>query len=61
MQPRLSPSGTYITTSVGGERVQAFVPGQLPPGLNLDSLNLRLERANRALGRLDGASSLRPS
>jgi Fic family protein len=56
-------TGRYETTIVGGERVQAFVPAPLPPvpALVIDgSLQLLLEKAVLALGRLDGASKLLP-
>jgi len=56
-------SGQYILTSSVGEEVRAFVPDPLPPSTDLD---LRaedqdlIERANRALGRLDGVTTLLP-
>ncbi|HEV3042193.1 MAG TPA: Fic family protein [Candidatus Angelobacter sp.] len=51
----------YITTTVAGEPVKAFVPPALPPaGLNLARLNQRLDKANQALGRLDGLTVLLP-
>lgn len=56
-------TGDYEITSVAGERVRAFVPSPLPPvpPLELDGpLQLALEEALLALGRLDGASSLLP-
>ena len=56
-------TGRYETTSVAGERVQAFVPAPLPPSPPL-ALNGRLqallENAHLALGRLDGVSALLP-
>jgi Fic family protein len=56
-----SRSGNYVTTAVTGARVWAFVPAPLPPpDLNLDGLHLPLERANRAIGRLDAIASLLP-
>ncbi len=57
------PSGTYLPTSTAGETVRAFVPNDLPPeppvrvSGNVQDL---YEKANRALGRLDGISSLLP-
>jgi len=54
-------TGRYETTAVGGERVRAFVPDPLPPARPLmlgGAIQRRLERANVALGRLDGVSSL---
>ncbi len=56
-------TGTYRVTRSGGEDVRAFVPTPLPPdpALALDgSLQLALERALLALGRLDGVSTLLP-
>lgn len=56
-------SGDYEITSVAGERVRAFVPSPLPPvpPVELDGiLQIALEGALLALGRLDGASSLLP-
>ncbi len=49
--------GTYLTTSVQDERVEAFIPSPLPPAPEL-SLNPSdqdlLQEANRNLGKLDG-------
>jgi Fic family protein len=54
--------GRYVTTTVAGEPVRAFVPPPLPPvDLDLSGLQLRLERANQALGRLDGLIVLLPN
>jgi Fic family protein len=55
--------GEYVETSVGGERVRAFVPSPLPPDPPLDvSQFLTLyDRARGALGRLDGVTTLLPS
>ncbi len=57
--PRL---GRYVITAVGGEQVRAFLPPPLPPTppLQLEGLLTRLEEANRALGRLDGVTSILP-
>ena len=55
--------GNYEVTSVGGERVRAFVPAPLPPKPVLvleGSLQQVLESAALALGRLDGVSTLLP-
>ena len=54
--------GAYITTSFGDERVRAYVPRPLPPtpALRLEPLLSRIEDANRALGRLDGVTSILP-
>ncbi len=56
-------SGTILHRNLGGETVDLFVPSPLPPApplhLNTSDFDL-MERANRALGRLDGLSSLLP-
>lgn len=56
-----SATGTYEKTTIAGETVSAFVPVALSQdiiaSLGTDSYD-RLERANRALGRLDGISTL---
>jgi Fic family protein len=58
-----SPTGTYITTAVSGERVKAFVPAPLPitPPLDMTTLQAPLEKATAALGRLDGVTSALPN
>ena len=56
-------TGRYEVTVVGGERVDTFVPAPLPPRPALDlmgPLQLALERAHLALGRLDSLSTLLP-
>lgn len=56
-------TGRYEITTVGGERVRAFVPTPLPPvpPISLDGpLQRALEAAVLALGRLDGVSALLP-
>jgi Fic family protein len=56
-----SQLGRYVTTSVAGEPVKAFVPPPLPPTtLDLSGLHQHLDRANQALGRLDGLTVLLP-
>jgi len=60
---RITRTGTYETTSVGGETVKAFVPAPLPPvpPLALDGApRAALDAALLALGRLDGVSSALP-
>lgn len=54
--------GTYVTTTVTGESVRAFIPPTLPPNppLELAGLYQHLDRANQALGRLDGLTTLLP-
>ena len=51
-----------MTTSWGDEEVRAFVPPPLPPDppVRLDALQLSLEQASQALGRLDGLASILP-
>lgn len=55
--------GTYVRSSTAGEHFDAYIPPPLPPDPPLD-LGPRhqdlLERANRALGRLDGVATLLP-
>jgi Fic family protein len=55
-------TGEYAVTSTTGESVRAFVPRPLPPDppLVLDAFHPLLDRANQALGRLDGLSTLLP-
>jgi len=54
--------GTYVTTTVTGEPVRAFIPPGLPPipPVELAGLYQHLDRANQALGRLDGLTTLLP-
>src|SRR3989475_1731990 len=55
--------GTYVTTTtVTGEPVQACIPPKLPPNppVELAGLYQHLDRANQALGRLDGLTTLLP-
>lgn len=55
--------GRHVTCSVAGETYEAFIPPPLPPRppLQLDESHYDLmERANRALGRLDGVTTLLP-
>ncbi len=56
-------SGRYEVTSIGGERIHAFIPAPLPPKPTLDldgPLQQMLESAVLALGRLDGVATLLP-
>jgi len=59
---RRGPTGRFEKTVYGDEEVRAFVPAMLPPDppLDLAALQLPLERASLAVGRLDGASTLLP-
>lgn len=54
--------GTYVTSSVAGETVTAFIPPPLPPipAVELSGLHHRLDRANQGLGRLNGMTRLLP-
>ena len=54
--------GRKVTISTIGEKAEAFVPPRLPPtpAVQMDGLYRRLESANRALGRLDGVTSILP-
>ena len=55
--------GTYVSTSVAGETVRAFLPPALPPNpaLDLSELHPQLDRANQGLGRLNGMTKLLPN
>ena len=61
-KPAHSRLGKYVITTVTGEAVKAYIPVPLPPDppLDLRQLHGRIERADRAVGRLDGLSSLLP-
>jgi Fic family protein len=53
----------YVTSTLSGERVRAFVPRPLPPSskaLDVASLQAILAEANQAVGRLDGMTSALP-
>lgn len=62
LDPFAQRFGRYEVTSAGGESVRAFVPPCLPPNppVAMEELYVALEAANRALGRLDGATSILP-
>ena len=55
--------GTYIVSTIGGEIVRSYVPPPLPPvpPIGMGQLQLILEQANQALGRLDGFTSVLPN
>jgi Fic family protein len=57
--PRL---GRYVLKTFEDEKVRAFVPPPVPPDppVRLDGLQVFLEQANQAVGRLDGLASLLP-
>ncbi|MBT3398456.1 MAG: Fic family protein, partial [Rhodospirillaceae bacterium] len=54
--------GKRVATTVAGETTEAFVPPPLPPdpSVRMDTLYGRLDAANRAIGRLDGVTSILP-
>jgi Fic family protein len=54
--------GRYETTSIGGEKVRAFIPPALPPDppIAFERLLNLLSDAERALGRLDGIGLMVP-
>jgi len=59
----MKATGTYVTTTTAGESVRAFVPHPLPPDPPIkltDQDHDLMEKANRALGRLDGITTLLP-
>ncbi len=61
--PKSASRSRYVTSSMSGERVQAFIPAPLPPDvrtLDLASLQGILAEANQAVGRLDGMTSAFP-
>ena len=55
--------GQRVITSTIGEKVEAFVPPPLPPNpaVQMNRLYRHLEAANRALGQLNGITSILPS
>ena len=57
-------TGHYVPGSLAGSRYQAFIPEPLPPDPPLDfasaDLVARKERADQALGRLDGITLMLP-
>jgi len=62
LQHAESRLGKRVVTTVGGETTEAFVPPPLPPDppVRMDTLYGRLDAANRAIGRLDGVTSILP-
>src|SRR6202453_4641068 len=62
MVKKARKTGTYITSSTSGEKFQAFVPAPFPinPPLDLENLQPLIDKANHALGKLDGLTSMLP-
>jgi len=60
--PERTRLGQRVTISTAGERVEAFLPPPLPPdpAIRMDRLYRSMESANRALGHLDGVTSILP-
>ena len=54
--------GKHVKCSVAGETYQAYVPNPLPPTppIRMEKLSQLLEKANVAIGRLDGLSVTLP-
>jgi Fic family protein len=61
--PIPSRLGRFVSTQYGDQTVHAHVPPPLPPRppVELGGLMPLIEEANRALGRLDGVTSILPS
>ncbi len=62
-EPTAKRLGRYVETRFDNERVRAFIPPPLPPypPLRIHGLLARLSAADRALGRLDGVTTLVPN
>ena len=56
-------TGEFRTSTTAGERVRAYVPKPLPPepAVDLSALYPLLDKANQALGRLDGSIAVLPN
>jgi Fic family protein len=54
--------GSYIKSTIAGESINAYLPPSLPPTppINLESMQGLMEKANLALGRLDGLANMLP-
>src|SRR5207237_8047021 len=55
-------TGRYAVPAVGGERVEAFIPPALPPDprIRMEEMFRLMGEAGRAVGRLDGVTSILP-
>src|SRR5882757_6929373 len=55
-------TGEYRNSTTAGEKVRAYIPWPLPPEppVDLTSLYPLLDKANQALGRLDGSIAVLP-
>lgn len=55
--------GSWVETTTSGETIKAYLPQPLPPepALDLTQFASQIEKANLALGRLDGVTSILPS
>ena len=63
MARHLKARSHFVSSTLSGERVRAFVPAPLPPSpqeLDLSSLQALLAEASQAVGRLDGMTSALP-
>src|SRR5277367_3868443 len=56
-------TGEYRISTTAGEKVRAYIPKPLPPDppVDLSSLYPLLDKANQALGRLDGSIAVLPN
>lgn len=63
MPPLKSRLGHHVITAVGGEQIKAFIPPPLPPvpAIRMERFFGALDKANHALGRLDGVTSVLPA
>ena len=57
-----TPSGRYVTISTTGEACKAFIPDPLPHSFmpSVTDIQDLYEKANRALGKLDGLATVLP-
>jgi len=63
-KPISRPSGSYVVAKSGNENVESFIPdslGDLIKTLDLAAVLPQLTAAERAIGRLDGVSSILPN